>query len=149
MEAPKIKAPAGANRKKKVLGRGHGAGTGKTSGKGHKGQNARSGGGTKLGFEGGQMPLYRRLAARGFSNHPFKKEYTVINLSQIEKRYEDGEVVSLETLVAKGLIKKAETAVKILGNGDFSKKVSFEIDKISASAAEKISKAGGSIAEKE
>ncbi|OQY35186.1 MAG: 50S ribosomal protein L15 [Spirochaetaceae bacterium 4572_59] len=146
MSSFELKAPAGANRNKKVLGRGHGAGTGKTSGRGHKGQNSRSGGNVRPGFEGGQMPIYRRVASRGFSNMPFKKVYVPVNLSLIEKNYSDGEVVSLETLVAKGLIKKSETNVKILGSGDLTKKLDVQIKKVSAGAVDKIEKAGGKVA---
>ncbi len=149
MSSIELKAPAGANRNKKVLGRGHGAGTGKTSGKGHKGQKARSGGNVRPGFEGGQMPLYRRVAARGFSNHPFKKVFVPVNLSLLEKNYSDGEVVSLETLIEKGLIKKSETEVKILGNGELSKKLEVQVGKVSAGAVQKIEKAGGKVAVKE
>jgi large subunit ribosomal protein L15 len=140
-----LKAPQGANRKKKVLGRGHGAGTGKTSGKGHKGQKSRSGGNVRPGFEGGQMPLYRRVAARGFSNYMFKKTYVPVNLILLEKNYSDGEVVSLETLVEKGLIKKSEKSIKILGDGELSKKLDVQIEKVSAGAVAKIEKAGGKV----
>lgn len=140
-----LKAPKGANKNKKVLGRGHGAGTGKTAGRGHKGQKSRSGGNVRPGFEGGQMPLYRRVAARGFSNYMFKKSYVPVNLFLLEKNYSDGEVVSLETLVEKGLIKKSEKNVKILGNGELSKKLEVQIEKVSAGAVEKIEKAGGKI----
>lgn len=140
-----LKAPLGANKNRKILGRGRATGVGKTSGKGHKGQKARSGGGVRPGFEGGQMPLYRRVAARGFSNHPFKVEHVVINLSSLEKVYSDGETVSLDTLVAKGLVKKSETLVKILGNGEIKKKLNVEIPAVSASARAKIEKAGGKL----
>ena len=148
MSSFELNAPAGANRNKKVLGRGHGAGTGKTSGRGHKGQKARSGGNVRPGFEGGQMPLYRRVAARGFSNHPFKKVFVPVNLSLLEKNFNDGDIVSLETLVEKGLIKKSETMVKILGDGDLTKKLDVQVDKVSAGAASKIEKAGGKVVEK-
>lgn len=140
-----LKAPKGANKNKKVLGRGHGAGTGKTSGRGHKGQKSRSGGNVRPGFECGQMPLYRRVAARGFSNYMFKKTYVPVNLFLLEKNYSDGEVVSLETLIKKGLIKKSEKNIKILGNGELSKKLEVQIEKVSAGAVEKIEKAGGKI----
>jgi large subunit ribosomal protein L15 len=149
MSSFELRAPVGANRSKKVLGRGHGAGTGKTSGKGHKGQKARSGGNVRPGFEGGQMPLYRRVAARGFSNHPFKKIFVPVNLSLLEKNYSDGDVVSLGTLVAKGLIKKSETNVKILGSGELTKKLDVQIDKVSTGAVQKIEKAGGKVTVKE
>ncbi len=138
-------APKGANRKKKCLGRGRGTGLGKTSGRGHNGQNSRSGGGTKLGFEGGQMPLFRRIASRGFSNHPFKKEYLAVNLDQLEERFNDGDKVNLETLAANGLIKRSEKLVKILAAGEITKKLEIESVKVSASAKDKIEKAGGKV----
>jgi large subunit ribosomal protein L15 len=139
-----LHAPAGANRRKKVLGRGQGSGRGTTSGKGNKGQKARSGGKTYVGFEGGQMPLYRRLARRGFSNYPFKKEWQTVNLGEIEKRYEAGETVEFATLHKKKIIKGSQP-VKILAMGDFSKKLSFKVAAVSASAKEKIEKVGGDI----
>jgi len=139
-----LHAPEGANKKKKVLGRGQGSGKGTTSGKGHKGQKARSGGKTYVGFEGGQMPLYRRLARRGFSNHPFKQEWQIVNLTEIDKRYEAGELVDFSSLKKKGLVKKA-LPVKILANGNISKKLSFKVDAVSASAVQKIEKAGGDV----
>jgi len=139
-----LHAPAGANKKKKILGRGQGSGKGTQAGKGHKGQKARSGGKTYVGFEGGQMPLYRRLAQRGFSNYPFKQEWQIINLGEIEKRYEAGETVDHASLHKKNLI-KGNAPVKILANGDFSKKLSFKVDGISAAAKEKVEKAGGDV----
>ena len=139
-----LHAPEGANKKKRIIGRGQGSGRGTTSGKGHKGQKARSGGKTYAGFEGGQMPLYRRLAQRGFSNYPFKKEFQVINVSEIEKRFVDGETVDTAALYKKGLI-KGSVPVKLLGNGDLSKKLTVKIPAISASAKEKIEKAGGTV----
>lgn len=135
--------------KKKIVGRGSSSGHGKTAGKGHKGQQARSGGKVYTGFEGGQMPLYRRVAKRGFSNYPFKKEYYVVNLSVLETRFNDGETVNKETLMQKGLLKKAKLLVKILGNGDITKKLTVDVDKISISAKEKIEKAGGTIVQSE
>jgi len=145
-----LHAPVGANKQKKVLGRGQGSGRGTTSGKGHKGQQARSGGGNPyVGFEGGQMPLYRRLARRGFSNHPFKQEWQIINLGEIEKRYEAGETVDYSSLTKKRLVKGSAGSVcipvKILANGVFSKKLSFKVDAASASAVEKIQKLGGDV----
>ncbi|MCL2277115.1 MAG: 50S ribosomal protein L15 [Treponema sp.] len=139
-----LHAPRGANKKKKILGRGQGSGKGTQSGKGHKGQKARSGGKTYVGFEGGQMPLYRRLAQRGFSNHPFKQEWQIVNLGEIEKHFESGETVDLASLRKKNLV-KGNDPVKILANGDFSKKLSFKVDGISASAKEKAEKAGGDV----
>jgi large subunit ribosomal protein L15 len=148
-----LRAPVGANKKKKILGRGTGSGRGTTSGKGNKGQNARSGGKTYPGFEGGQMPLYRRLAQRGFSNHPFKKTFQIVNLCDIDGRYKDGDTVDELSLFEKGLIKgrkindsfKSDHPVKILGTGDLAKKLTFKISAISGSAREKIQKAGGEL----
>ena len=145
MSANTLRAPKGASKKKTIVGRGRSSGSGKTSGKGHKGQKARSGGGVRTGFEGGQMPIYRRVAARGFSNYPFKTEYVVVNLSSLEKVYSDGETVSLSTLVEKGLVKKSEKLVKILGVGEIKKKLEVSVPAISASAKDKIEKAGGKV----
>lgn len=142
-------APAGANKKKRIVGRGSSSGLGKTAGKGHKGQKARSGGKVYAGFEGGQMPLYRRVAKKGFSNYPFKKEYFEINLSLIEEKYADGETVNKKSLKEKGLLKKSGILIKILGNGNITKKLTVDVDKISVSAKEKIEKAGGSVAKSE
>jgi large subunit ribosomal protein L15 len=139
-----LHAPQGANRKKRIVGRGQGSGRGTTAGKGNKGQQSRSGGKTYLGFEGGQMPLFRRLARRGFSNYPFKKVFQVVNLGEIEKRFEDGETVEPGTLISRGLAKGA-VPVKILGDGEITKKLTFKVAAISASAKEKIEKAGGSV----
>jgi len=149
-----LRAPEGANKRRRIVGRGQGSGRGTTSGKGNKGQKARSGGKTYGGFEGGQMPLYRRLAHRGFSNYPFKKSFQIVNLSEIDKRYNDGEAVDEMSLYNKGLIKgkkKGETftaasPVKILANGDLTKKLVFKVQAISGSAKEKIQKAGGELA---
>jgi len=145
MSVNQLRAPVGASKKKNIVGRGRSSGSGKTSGKGHKGQKARSGGGVRTGFEGGQMPLYRRVAARGFSNYPFKTEYVVVNVSSLEKLYSDGEKVTLETLFQKGLIKKSEKLVKILGVGDLKKKLEVSVPAVSASAKDKIEKAGGNV----
>ena len=139
-----LHAPVGANKRKRIIGRGQGSGRGTTAGKGNKGQKARSGGKTYIGFEGGQMPLYRRLAHRGFSNHPFKKEWQIVNLGEVDKRFEAGETVNLVSLFQKGLVKKG-IPVKILATGDFAKKLSFNVASISASAKEKIEKAGGDV----
>lgn len=144
-----LAAPVGATHKKKIVGRGSSSGLGKTSGKGHKGQQARSGGKVYAGFEGGQMPLYRRVAKRGFSNYPFKKEYYTVNLSVLEERFNDGDTVNRESLIQKGLLKKCKLLVKILGNGDITKKLTVDVDKISISAREKIEKAGGTIVQSE
>ena len=122
-------------------GRGPGSGNGKTAGKGHKGQNARSGGGVRPGFEGGQLPLYRKLPKRGFKNH-FAKEYAIINVSDLNK-FEDGATVNLETLMNAGIIRKPLCGLKVLGNGEITKKVTVEAAIFSASAKEKIEAAGG------
>jgi large subunit ribosomal protein L15 len=140
-----LHAPEGANKKKRIVGRGQGSGRGTTAGRGNKGQQSRSGGKTYLGFEGGQMPLYRRLARRGFSNHPFKKIFQAVNLKEIEKKFNDGETVDAATLLARGLA-KGSVPVKILGNGEITKKLNLKVAAISASAQEKIEKAGGSVA---
>jgi large subunit ribosomal protein L15 len=140
-----LNAPNGANKKKRIVGRGSSSGRGTTAGRGNKGQQSRSGGKVYVGFEGGQMPLYRRIARRGFSNYPFKKEYSVFNLSEIEVRYTDGETVNKESLVLKGLLKKVDSLVKILGDGDLTKKLTVVVDKVSASAKEKIEKVGGTV----
>lgn len=140
-----LSAPQGANKKKRIVGRGSSSGRGSTAGRGNKGQQSRSGGKVYVGFEGGQMPLYRRIARRGFSNYPFKKEYAIVNLMDIETRFADGEEVNRESLVLKGLLKKPSMLVKVLGNGDLTKKVSVNVDKVSASAQEKIEKVGGTV----
>ena len=121
-------------------GRGHGSGNGKTAGKGHKGQKARSGA-PRIGFEGGQMPLYRRIPKRGFKNRN-SKEIIAINLSELEK-FEDGATVSVDTLIAEGIIKKTGDGVKILGNGELTKKLTVQANAFSAKAAEKIEALGG------
>lgn len=142
-----LKSPKGANRKTKRIGRGQGSGQGTQAGKGHKGQKARSGGGVALGFEGGQMPLYRRLPKKGFSNAPFKREYAVINLSQLEKFERD---VSRENLIKAGQLKgvKKHLPLKILAkDGEkFSRPLNFVgVGKFSGKARELIEQAGGSI----
>ena len=143
-----IKAPIGANKKKSIVGRGTGS-KGRTAGRGHDGQNSRSGGGTRPGFEGGQMPLYRRIAHRGFSNYPFKETYTVINVSRLAEKFKDGDVVNEESLRAKGLLKGKKSLVKILGNGDINIKLDIQVKKITNGAKEKIEKAGGKVLVKE
>ncbi|MBO4759289.1 MAG: 50S ribosomal protein L15 [Spirochaetaceae bacterium] len=140
-----LSAPVGANKKKRIVGRGSSSGRGTTAGKGNKGQQSRSGGKVYVGFEGGQMPLYRRIAQRGFSNYWFKKEYTIFNLSQLEAKYADGETVDKESLIKKGLLSKANVLVKVLGDGDLTKKLTVAVDKVSASAKEKIEKLGGTV----
>lgn len=141
-----LKAPVGANKKPKRVGRGSSSGLGTTAGRGNKGQQSRSG--KKLpyvGFEGGQMPLYRRIARRGFSNAPFKKEYVILNIADLEAKFADGDTVNRESLKAKNLIGKVIDGIKILGNGDISKKLVINVEKISVAAKEKIEKAGGTV----
>ena len=130
-----------SNKAVKRIGRGHGSGNGKTAGKGHKGQNARSGGGVRIGFEGGQMPLARRIPKRGFNNI-FATKYAIVNLSDLNK-FKDDTVVDAELLKAAGLIKKEYDGVKILGNGELTAKLTVKAAKFSQSAVEKIEKAGG------
>lgn len=127
----------------KRKGRGHGTGNGKTAGKGHKGQNARAGGGVRPGFEGGQMPLYRRLPKRGFNNI-FAKAYAEVNVSDLNV-FENGTVVTEELLIEKGLVKKVFDGVAILGNGEISKKLTVKAARFTKTASEKIEKAGGKV----
>ncbi len=141
-----LKPNEGAKREGKRIGRGHGSGWGKTSGRGQKGQKSRAGwkGGTRPGFEGGQTPLYMRFPKRGFSNYPFKKTYSVINVGMLSKVFADGDEVTPETLREKGLAKK-NLPIKILGDGQIDKKLTVVAHKFSKSAVEKIKAAGGSV----
>ena len=135
-------APAiGSTKEAKRIGRGHGSGNGKTAGKGHKGQKARAGHGMRPGFEGGQMPLQRRVPKRGFNNI-FAEEWAAINVSAL-KVFEDGTVVDAKALVEKGIIKKDNLPIKVLANGKLTKKLTVKLNAYSASAAEKINAAGG------
>src|SRR5690554_6478515 len=143
MKLHELKPAAGSRKAPKRLGRGIGSGHGKTAGKGHKGQKARSGGGVRPGFEGGQQPLYRRLPKRGFTNI-FKKEYVVLNVRDLE-RFEDGAVVNHESLIEVGLVKNIKDGVKILGTGEITKALTVKVDKVSTTAAEKIVAAGGRV----
>lgn len=136
--------PPGATRPRRVVGRGAGSGRGSTAGRGTKGQNARSGGGVRPGFEGGQMPLYRRIARRGFSNSGFRAEYTVVNLEALAQ-FEAGAAVTAQSLAERGVIKKAGAAVKILGNGDVAAGLDVQVARISGSARAKIEAAGGRV----
>ncbi|PKL07614.1 MAG: 50S ribosomal protein L15 [Spirochaetae bacterium HGW-Spirochaetae-7] len=137
--------PVGATHRKRIVGRGQGSGLGTTAGKGNKGQQSRSGGKTYPGFEGGQMPLYRRLAHRGFSNKNFQVDFQIVNLRSIESRFQAGEIVDGVSLAIKGLVRKAEKPVKILGNGALSKALTFVVDKVSSSAKAKIEAVGGKV----
>ena len=130
-----------SNKAVKRVGRGHGSGNGKTAGKGHKGQNARSGGGVRIGFEGGQMPLARRIPKRGFNNI-FAAKYATVNVSDLDK-FVEGTVVDAELLKASGLVKKTGNGIKILGNGELTKNLTVKANAFSESAKEKIEKAGG------
>ena len=142
MKLHELRPSEGAFKTSKRLGRGTGSGLGKTSGKGHKGQNARSGGGVRPGFEGGQLPLFRRLPKRGFSNAMFKVEYATINVSDLEK-FEDGAVVTPELLKEMGIVKNLKDGIKVLGNGELTKKLTVKADKFSSTAKEKIENVGG------
>jgi large subunit ribosomal protein L15 len=135
----------GARKGKKRVGRGPGSGWGKTAGRGHKGARSRSGYSAKPGFEGGQMPLHRRLPKRGFTNI-FKKEYAIVSLSSLDK-LEAGTTVNRETLLEAGLVKKGDDLIKILANGEITKALTIEVDKISQGARDKIVAAGGTIKE--
>lgn len=143
MKLQELKSPPGANKRTKRVGRGIGSGHGKTSCRGHKGQKARSGGGTRPGFEGGQMPLQRRLPKRGFTNI-FKKEYAIVNVKDLNI-FEDGIEVTPELLRANGLIKTAKDGVKVLGDGELEKKLILKVHKISKQAEEKVTAKGGKV----
>jgi large subunit ribosomal protein L15 len=143
MELYDLKPAPGATRTRRRVGRGPGSGAGKTAGKGHKGQKSRSGYSRRFGFEGGQMPLVRRLPKRGFTNN-FRVEFQVVNLRDLERVFGDGDVVSPESLVDKGLVRKGAQPVKILGAGALTKKLSVKAHKFSTSAQSSIEKVGGS-----
>ena len=145
MQLNQLKPGRGANKDRKRRGRGTGSGQGTTGGRGNKGQNARKSGQVRQGFEGGQMPLIRRIPKRGFNNARFATVYEIVNLAEIEARFEAGETVNAETLKARRLVHCNEDGIKILGDGELSKKLTFEVDKVSKSAEEKIKKAGGDI----
>lgn len=141
MKLHELKKNEGATFRKKIVGRGSGSGLGKTSGRGQKGQNARSGGGVSPVFEGGQLPLYRRLPKRGFSNHKFKVVYATINVGDLNV-FEDGTVVTPALLKEKGIIKKQLNGIKVLGNGTLEKKLTIEANRFSSSALKKIEESG-------
>jgi large subunit ribosomal protein L15 len=143
MKLHELKPAAGSNKATKRLGRGIGSGQGKTAGKGHKGQKARSGGGVRPGFEGGQQPLYRRIPKRGFTNI-FKKVYTVVNVKDLE-RFENGAVVTFQSLYDVGLVKNVKHGIKILGTGELTKALTVKVDKVSQTAADKIVACGGRV----
>lgn len=143
MKLHELKPAVGAKKAPKRVGRGTGSGLGRNAGKGEKGQKARSGGGVRLGFEGGQMPLYRRLPKRGFTNI-FAKEYAEINVERLNI-FEDGTEVTPELLLQKGIVKKAKDGVKVLGNGELQKNITVKAAKFTKAAAEKIEAAGGKV----
>lgn len=141
MKLNELQPAPGSRTERKRVGRGTGSGSGKTSGRGHKGQNARSGGGVRPGFEGGQNPIYRRLPKRGFTS-PNRKEYAIVNLDTLN-RFAEGTEVTPELLVKQGIVKDLKSGIKILGNGDLSAKLTVKAHKFSETAAEKIKAAGG------
>jgi large subunit ribosomal protein L15 len=141
MELHNLKPTEGSTHSKKRLGRGVGSGTGKTAGKGHKGQNARSGGGTRPGFEGGQTPWFKRIPKRGFTNR-FRKEFAIVNVSELNK-YDEGTVVTPELLLQDKIIRKYLDGVKVLGNGTLEKKLTVQANKFTGAAVAKIEAAGG------
>lgn len=142
MKLHELSPAEGSKKAVKRIGRGPASGQGKTAGKGHKGQKARAGRGMRPGFEGGQMPLQRRIPKRGFNNI-FAKEIAAVNVSTLDKAFEDGAVVDVNALIEKGLVKKALDGVKILGNGEISKKLTVKVNAYSDSAKQKIEAAGG------
>ena len=142
MKLHELSPNPGSTQTRKRVGRGAGSGLGKTSGKGHKGQNARSGGGVRVGFEGGQLPLFRRLSKRGFNNYEFRTVYATVNVSDLN-RFEDGTTVTPELLIETGLVKKELDGIKVLGNGDLTKKLTVKANKFSDSAKTKIENIGG------
>lgn len=146
MDLGSIKAPAGATKKRKRVGRGDASGQGGTAGKGDKGQKARSGGKVRSGFEGGQMPMARRLPKRGFRN-PFREKYVAVNLMDLCRKFNEGAVIDQAALLASGLVKKKGDGIKILAKGDISFPITVKIAKISRTAKVKITAAGGSIIE--
>ena len=142
MKLHELSPNPGSVSSRKRVGRGPGSGLGKTSGKGHKGQNARSGGGVRVGFEGGQLPLFRRLSKRGFNNYEFRTVYATVNVSDLN-RFQDGTTVTPELLIETGLVKKELDGIKVLGNGELTKKLVVKANKFSGSAKEKIENNGG------
>ena len=142
MKLNELRPAEGSTRESFRVGRGPGSGNGKTAGKGHKGQNARSGGGVRPGFEGGQLPLYRKLPKRGFNNK-FATVYAIVNVADLEKNFQDGDIVTLDALLAKKIIRKAFDGLKVLGDGELTKKLTVQATVFSAAAKEKITAAGG------
>ena len=142
MKLNELRVVEGSKKERRRVGRGTSSGMGKTSGKGHKGQNARSGGGVRPGFEGGQLPLFRRLSKRGFNNYNFRTVYATVNVGDLE-RFEEGTTVTKELLIEAGLVKKELDGIKVLGNGNLTKKLNVKADKFSSTAKTKIENVGG------
>ena len=141
MKLHELSPAQGSAKSRYRKGRGPGSGNGKTAGRGHKGQNARSGGGVRPGFEGGQLPIYRRLPKRGFNNH-FAKEYAIINVGRLNE-FDEGSVINVQTLLECGILNKALDGLKVLGNGELTKKLTVKASKFTAAAKEKIEAVGG------
>lgn len=142
MKLHELSPVPGSTKERKRIGRGPASGQGKTAGKGHKGQKARAGRGIRPGFEGGQMPLQRRIPKRGFNNI-FRKEYATVNIASLDKVFNDGDTVTIEALVNSGLVKKTLDGVKVLGNGEIAKKLTVQVNAYSETAKSKIEAAGG------
>ena len=147
MNLADVRAAYIPRKKRKRVGRGPGSGSGKTCGRGHKGQQSRSGGGTPVGFEGGQMPLYRRLPKRGFNNSIFRKVFAIVNVGQLEAAFEDGATVDADSIRAARLVNAKKGPIKILGSGELTKKLTVKADQFSGSARQKIEAAGGEVSE--
>ena len=144
MKLDELRPAPGSKTTRRRVGRGIGSGLGKTAGKGHKGQNARRGGGVRPGFEGGQMPLFRRIPKRGFNNRN-SKIYTEVTLAMLEERFETGAEVTAETLLELGVIKKVNDGIVVLGNGELTKKLNVKVSRVTKTAEEKIKAAGGKV----
>jgi large subunit ribosomal protein L15 len=145
MLSNEITAIAGAHKRRNRVGRGQGSGNGKTSGRGHKGAGSRSGNSLRLADEGGQMPLFRRLPKRGFNNALFARRYEIVNVSQLERSFEDGASVSMDELIGAGLVNSRKSRIKILGDGELTKKLTVSAHKFSKSAEQKIAGCGGKV----
>ncbi len=146
MQLQDVKPRPGARKRRKRIGCGESSGHGKTSGKGNKGQMARAGRGIRPGFEGGQMPMHRRLPKKGFNNNQFKEVFEIVNVGELNEAFQDGAVINEAALREVGLVSRSCDSIKILGSGDLARKLTIQGAKVSASAREKIEKAGGSIA---
>ncbi len=147
MKLHDLKPTPGSKHRRRRVGRGESSGLGKTSGKGNKGQKARSGASIRPGFEWGQMPLARRLPKKGFNNAQFKTDYAIVNLASLEAKFSDGDEINEQTLRNAGLIKGRFDGVKLLANGELTRKLTVSVDKVSATAKEKVEKAGGKVLE--